>query len=314
MGDTRLIDETGLHGAATLLETAATDLTASGYRALSALDSVSRSRGSVGSVFLVATALDVSVRDLRIRQVFRPPNGPSCPLPSPQIDPSPVNVHGIEDSSEAWQWGAPHDKDDDWIHATLIEGEWGGQVAVRQEDYRGPLGTFSASALAAEAQARTWVGVDDFGIELGGIAEVGVFLAQAEYGLDTRYLDLESEVFVGGEVSVAGDLDLNIFNGDAGFAGGVDAFVGMAAAAEAGIGPESLQVVAGGEVGIGVGIDADVTGTFDDGVLSFEFGASAFLGLGGGFDLGLEIDLGAIGSATVDVFSWAAEGLSSLWN
>lgn len=309
-----MIDRPELETIASLLRSAGAELDACVRTSAEVLGGVGASPLIVSPLYPVGAALDRAARDLARRQIDMdlPEIGLSCAFPAMNVDPRPVRLAGIDDSSETW--GSDHiHEDDDWLRATLFKGAWGGQVAVRRTDIRGPLGTFSASALAAEAQAEAWVGIDDWGIELGGVAEIGLHLAQVEYGLDTRYLDVDGEAFIGGEASVGGTLDLDFLDGDGGFEGGFDAFFGMAAAAETAVGPESARVVAGGEVGIGVGVDIDATATYTDGLLAFDLGASAFLGVGGGFDLGVEIDLGAIGTATVDAFEAAAEWIASLW-
>ena len=105
----------------------------------------------------------------------------------------------------------------------------------------------------------------------------------------------------------------DVASGEVDVGGGVAAFAGVAAATEIGVGPETARVVAGAEAGIGAGFELEGSLTMTDGLLDFDFGASAFLGVGAGFDLSLEIDLGAIGEAAVGVFADATDWVGSLW-
>lgn len=312
MGDLRLINQTGLHRVASQLDGAAGELQTSDRRLMAATEAVAAAAGFAATLRCVAAALEAAAGDLRRRRLEDPPTGLFFIDPSVQIDQRPIGLAAFEGSSESWGVDSLDDRRG-WLRDSVMRGEWRGQVAVRQTDIHGPLGTFSASALTAESQAEVWVGFDDWGLELAGGAGVALQLAQVEYGLDTSYVDVSSEAFVGGEASAFGDLDMAFVDGDAGFEGGVDAFVGMAAAAEVGVGTDAARLVAGGEVGIGFGVDADLAVGYDDGVANFDFGASAFLGLGGGFDMSFDLDLGAIGRATVDVIEGATTWIGSLW-
>ncbi|MDF1596751.1 MAG: hypothetical protein P1T08_11790 [Acidimicrobiia bacterium] len=312
MGDLRLINQTGLYRVASRLDEATGELQSSARALMTVLETVPAVLDHTTALHSVAAALEAAAADLRRRRLEEPPTGPFCEAPTIQIDQRPVGMVGFEGSSEAWGVDAVDDRGR-WLRDSVIRGEWSGRVAARHTDIHGPLGTFSASALTAESRAEGWIGFDDWALELGGGAEVALQLAQVEYGLDTAYVDVSSEAFVGGEASAFGYLDLGFVDGDAGFEGGVDAFVGMAATAELGMGTDTVGLIAGGEVGIGFGVDADLAVGYDDGVASFDFGASAFLGLGGGVDMSFDVDLAAIGKVTVDVIEGASTWIGSLW-
>lgn len=312
MGDLRLINQTGLYPVASLLDDATGELLSSDRALMTVIETVAAAVGFATTLRSIAAELEAAAGDLRRRRLEDPPTGLSCRDSSAQIDQRPVGLAGFEGSSESWGVDSVEDHRR-WLRDSVMRREWNGRVAVQQTDIHGPLGTFSASALTAESQAEVWVGFDDWGLELAGGGGVALQLAQVEYGLKTSYVDVSSEAFVGGEASAFGDLDLAFVDGDAGFEGGVDAFVGMAAAVEVGMGTDAVRLVAGGEAGIGFGVDADLAVGYDDGVASFDFGASAFLGLGGGFDMSFDLDLGAIGKATVDVIEGATTWIGSLW-
>ena len=310
MGVLRFIDQAGVHGLAALLNRAAGEVRSAGRNCLVDLAVLGGSAGAAQQLLPLAAALDVAASDLRRRRIEIMPASFEGKPASPSIDPRPVRLHGFEGSSDRWGTSPIHDGSDR-VRASLLEEEWGAVLAVRRADCEGVLGTFSASAIAAEGQAMGWLGVDDWGIELGFQAGTGLHLVQLDYGLDTRYLDVETEAFIGGEASVGVDLDVS--DGEGSFEGELDAFIGMATAAELGVGPPAARIIGGGEIGIGLGVDVDAALGYAGGVLEFDFGASAFLGVGGGFDLSFDVDLGAIGTATLDLIDGAASWIGSLW-
>ena len=312
MGDLRFIDQTGVHGLAALLDRAAGEVQSAGRSCMVDCAVPGASAGAAQQLLSLAAALEVMAAALRHRWVEIMPAWSECILASPVIDPRPVRLHGSEGSSD--RWGTPPIQDgSDRVRASLLDGEWGAGAAVRRAESHGALGTFSASVVAAEGRAMGWVGVDDWGIELGFQAGIGLHLVQLDYGLDTRYLDVETEAFIGGEASIGIDIDLDLSDGEGGFEGELDAFIGMATAAELGVGPPVARIIGGGEIGIGLGVDVDAALGYAGGALEFDFGASAFLGVGGGFDLSFEVDLGAIGSATLELIDGAASWIGSLW-
>ena len=294
-----------------LSEAAAVVLTTG--RGLSAiLMAGSPASGVLGSLSMVAAALEMSVLDLRRREVETFTVGLWCSAPALQVHPRRVHVAGVGGSSTRWQSGTTGGHDDG-VLGGIVGAEWGAGEAVRHAEHQGQLGTFSAAALAAEGYAAGRVGLHDGALEMAAQADVGLHLVQLGYMLDTRFFDTEAEAYVGGEASIEGNLSFDLAGGDGGFEGGFTAFIGMAAAAEVGVGPETARVIGGGEVGIGLGADLDAAVGFTDGVFDFDFGASAFLGLGGGFDVSLEVDLAAIGEATLGVIEGAADWIASLW-
>jgi hypothetical protein len=157
------------------------------------------------------------------------------------------------------------------------------------------------------------VGVGDWGIDLGIEAEAGAYLAQVEYGLDTAHVDLAAELYVGGEAAVDANVDLDPLDGllmmDAGF----DVFVGVAAGGETRFGSDAAAVTAGGEIGIGFGASGEIDLGLDGGVFRFDMGASGFLGVGGGFDVRVEVDLVDLGTGALDVLEDATGWLSPWW-
>lgn len=186
-------------------------------------------------------------------------------------------------------------------------------MSVREAGHDGRFGTFSAAALAAQGHSLAWVGINGWAVDAGIDIDLDLDLVRVEHGLDTGYFDSGLEAFVGGSASLDGTVDFDVSDGDSGFAAGASAFVGMAAAGEVAVGPESARVVAGGEAGIGLGVEIDAAAGFTDGVFDFDFGASAFLGVGGGFDLSIEVDLGTLAEGTLGVVDGAIEWISSLW-
>jgi hypothetical protein len=295
--DLRFIDEEGLSQIAGLLSRMVLDLHAAG-RAFSSIG-----EGSVLPV--LAGELDSSVADLRSRDHGVGATGSS-------FRPRRVFVEGVDGSSEVWQSGSGnghHDRLRSWV----ARGDWGATSAARSSESHGRLGTFSAAALAAEGVASAWLGSDCWAWEAGFDAHAGADLVNVRHSLDSHFFDSDSEVYLGTEVAAGGTLVFDVASGDVDLGGGVAAFVGLAAASEIGIGPETARVVAGAEAGIGAGFELEGALTMTDGLLDFDFGASAFLGVGAGFDLSLEIDLGAIGEAAVEVFSAATDWVGSLW-
>ena len=312
MPDLRLIDLDGLHEVASMLSEAASVVLATGRGLSATLMTGSPAAGIPGSLSRVAAALEMSASDLIRRELETPTVGLWCRAPALQVHPRRVHFSGVDGFSAHRQSGVAGDHDDG-VMGGIVRGEWGASEAVRHAEHQGQLGTFSAAALAAEGYATGRFGLHDGALEMAAEADLGLHLVQVGHVLDTRLFEAEAEVFVGTEASIEGNLSFDLAGGDAGFDGGLSAFLGMAAAGEVGGGPETARVIAGGEVGIGVGADLDVAAGLTDGVIDFDFGASAFLGLGGGFDVSLEIDLAAIGVTTLEVIEGATDWISSLW-
>ena len=312
MPDLRLIDLDGLHEVASMLSEAASVVLATGRGLSATLMAGSPAAGIPGPLSRVAAVLEMSASDLRRREIEISTVALWCTAPALQIHPRRVHVAGVDGSSTRQQSAVTGDHDDGVLRG-IVRGEWGAREAVRHTEHQGQLGTFSAAALAAEGYAAGRFGLHDGALEMAAEADLGLHLVQFGHVLDTRFFDTEAEAFVGAEASIEGNLSFDLAGGDGGFEGGLTAFIGMAAAAEVGVGPETARVIAGGQVGIGLGADLDAAVGLTDGVFDFDFGASAFLGLGGGFDVSLEVDLAAIGEATLDVIEGATDWISSLW-
>jgi len=310
--DLRFIDLDGLREVASMLSEAATAVVATGRGLSASLMTGGSATGVPGSLSRVAAALEFSASDLRRRELETSAAELWCRAPALQVHPRRVHISGVVGSSTRRQSGVTVENDEGWLGGNA-QGEWGAGEAVRHVEHQGQLGTFSAAALAAEGYAVGRVGLQDGALEIAAEADLGLHLVQLGHVLDTRFLDTEAEAFVGADAAIEGNLSFDPVGGDGGFEGGLTAFIGMAAAAEVGVGPESARVIAGGEVGIGLGADLDAAVGLTDGVFDFDFGASAFLGLGGGFDVSLEVDLAAIGAASIGVIEAATDWISSLW-
>jgi hypothetical protein len=295
--DLRFIDEEGLCQVGRLLARMVLDLHG-GARVLA-------SSGEGSALLVMAGELDRSVADLRSRDDGVGVIGSSFRQRR-------VHVEGVDGSSEVWQSGSGR-ANRDQLQTWVARGDWGGASAIRSSEAHGPLGTFSAAALAAEGVAAAWLGIDDWAVEAGFDARAGADLVNARHSLDSRFFASDSEAYLGAEVAAGGTMVFDAASGDLDIEAGMAAFVGMAAATEIGVGPEAARVVAGAEAGIGAGVELEAALTLTDGLLDFDFGASAFLGVGAGFDLSLEIDLGAIGEAAVGVFEAATDWVGSLW-
>lgn len=299
MGDYRQIDEVGLGHLAARLGDACIELRSIGVPGA----------GDWSRLRLVADALEVTAGDIRRR--WAAVESPMS-VTRPRTDQHPFSMTGFSNASE--QWGNRMEREaDDRVRTNVLRGGWSGSVAVGSHEASGRLGTFSAAALIADGRAEGWVGLEDWGLELGGFAGAGAHLAHAEYGLSLQPGGVAGEVFVGAEVAAGGQLDLRPTDGDLGVDLGLDAFVGMGAAGSVAVGVSGAEVIAGGEVGIGLGLDLDGMAAYSDGRFNFDFGASAFLGLGGGFDFSLEIDLGSIGADVFGALESATEFIGSLW-
>jgi len=295
--DLRFIDEEGLCQIARLLARMALDLHAAGR--------VLASAGEGSALLVLAGELDRSVGDLRSRDDGVEAIGSSFRQRR-------VFVEGVDGSSEVWQSGSGNG-DRARLRTWVARGDWGGAAAIRSSEVHGRLGTFSAAALSAEGVASAWLGVDDWALDAGFDARAGADLVNVGHSFDSRFFDSDGEVYLGAEVAVGGTMVFDAASGEVDLDVGVAAFVGVAAATEIGVGPETTRVVAGAEAGIGAGVELEAAITLTDGLLDFDFGASAFLGVGAGFDLSLEVDLGAIGEAAVGVFEAATDWVGSLW-
>ena len=295
----RQIDQLGLSRVAGLLGEASADLHAIA--------------GVVGPhsshLRLVAANLEWASADLRRRRVVFV----ALRLPPLRTDPRPFSMVGINQASERWEHGS-RNVVEDRVRTSVVGGEWHGSAAARSRAFSGALGTLSAAALVVDGQAEGWIGIEDWGLELGGVVGAGAHLAQIEYGLEAEQVGLAGEVFVGVEAAATGELDLGPTNGDLGIDLGLDAFVGAGAAGSVAVGMSGATVVAGGEVGVGLGLDVDGAATYSDGRFNFDLGASAFLGLGGGFDFTLELDIAAVGSDLLGAVEATTDWIASLWN
>lgn len=309
MADFRLVDQGGLAGLAVLLAGAAAEIAYSG-RAVHAADRASG--GAVEALTAAAAALEGSVHDIRRKSVLADFRGSWFEAPVSDALPGHVRVFGVVGSSETWESGTPGDHDGQ-LRGRLAGGEWNHRVSVGEAERIGRLGTFSVAALAVQGHSLAWVGTSGRGMSAGVEIGLDLDLARVEHGLDAGCLDTELAAFVGGSASLEGTVDFDVSDGDGGFVGAVGAFVGMAAAGEVAVAHGPARMTAGGEAGIGFGVEIDAAAGFTNGVFEFDFGASAFLGVGGGFDWGIEIDLGAVAEGTLGVVDGAVDWISSLW-
>ncbi len=249
---------------------------------------------------LVAGELD-EVSDDLLQRTEAVPTGPRT-----------LRMTGLGGSSDTWSIGdgAVGGRS---VRSFLWGSEWASRAAASEAFYAGLPGTFTAAALVSEGSAAFWASAGLGGVHGGLELQAGAHLVQVEYGVESDYVGMASEVFLGAESVLLTEADLDPSDGDVAVVGSLDAFVGLAAVGAVAVGPESLQVTAGAEAGIGMGIDVDGGAWFADGLLSIDFGASAFLGVGGGVDLTVELDLAALGGAAMDAVDAATEWLVSLW-
>lgn len=255
----------------------------------------------------VGAELREVVEDIRVRRL---PLINHLPQPLHTALHSRAAMYGLAGSSQTWGESRP---DGERLVAAMESWEWSGRAAAREVESGGPGGSLQATALGVRAQAQGWIGFDDWGLELGGAAAGGAYLVRAGGEMGFGPVTAGGEGFVGAEASVEGELDLQPEDGDVGFVGGIDAFAGMAVATATTVGSSHAVATLGGEWGIGIGAEVDASFVFEDGSLSFDFGASAFLGAGGGFDLTVELDLPGLADDVLAAVESVAGWVASLW-
>ncbi len=250
---------------------------------------------------MVAGELDEAADDLRQRAAV-----------GSTIEPRTIGMTGFLGSSDTWSIG-DGDSAGSSVRSFVWGREWAGRAAAQEAVHTGWPGTFAAAALVTEGRTALWASAGLSGVHGGLEAQAGAHLVQVEYGIESDHLGLASEVFLGAEGVLLAEADFDPSDGDVAVVGSLDAFVGLAAVGAVAAGPEAARVTAGAEAGIGLGIDVDGSASFADGLLSVDFGASAFLGVGGGVDLTVELDLASLGGAAMDAVDTATEWLASLW-
>ena len=198
--------------------------------------------------------------------------------------------------------------------ATLIDGQWETGKAAYNETLSGRYGTIEMRGLGYEAGADGSVTIGEDGLLAVGGVSAGAYLAQAGYQGEFGPGYATGEVTVGANVWAEGEFEFNPLEGDVEFEGEVGAFAGVNAQGEVGADFGPLGGSVGGQVGVGVGAGANIDVGFDDGVFELDFGAYAYLGVGGGVDYSIELDVPELVGNIVDVGEDVVDSSWMPWN
>jgi hypothetical protein len=178
------------------------------------------------------------------------------------------------------------------FNVVSVEGSTSADVSVASAEASGEYGSVEVSALGADAEgkAEAAIGVDGtVSAEASGSASV--YVAKAEAQVDLGAVTAEGEVSVGAGVEGAAEVEFDPANGDVQASVEAGGYVGVRAEGEVKAEVGAAEATAEGDIGVGLGAEVKADIGIEDGKFSLDIGASAYLGVGGGGELSLEIDV-----------------------
>lgn len=217
-------------------------------------------------------------------------------------------------SGREWQKGDQFDPEYTGFRATLAEDEWKTGKAAYDETFSGRYGTINVKGLGYDVEAEGSISLGEDGLLAAGGVSAGAYLAQAGYQGQFGPGYATGEVTVGAEVWAEGEFEFNPLEGDVEFEGEVGAFAGVNAQGEVGAEFGPLNGSVGGQIGVGAGAGANIDVGFDDGVFEFDFGAYAYLGVGGGVDYSIELDVPELAGNIVELGEEVVDAPWLPWN
>lgn len=141
-------------------------------------------------------------------------------------------------------------------------------------------------------------GVDE--VEVGAYVSASAHVVRGEAGIEAGPVNGGVEGSIGAQASAEANLEVDLSDGTLQVETGLDAFAGGEIGASAGVDVGVAGVEGGfeGKAGVGAEFEADVG--FEDGEFNASFELGAALGLGGGFDVEVSVDVGGMASGAVD--------------
>lgn len=181
--------------------------------------------------------------------------------------------------------------------------------SVIGSEYSGQYGTVRGDLLGYETGAEFQVGLDDDGLEVDMGAGAEAYVARVGYEEQVGFIGFDASAQVGAEVGAEAQIEFNPLEGDLEVEAEVGGFIGVSADAEAQaeLGPAIIGV--GGTIGAGLGAHAYGEIGFDDWVFRADGGAGAFIGIGGGVDFSVEIDIPELAEGIVDLGEMGVDAL-----
>jgi hypothetical protein len=164
-------------------------------------------------------------------------------------------------------------------------------VSVASASASGENASAEVSVLGAYAQGETAAGFGPGTARAEASGSAGVYLAKAEAEINAGPVSASGEVAVGAEVEGATQVEFDPAKGDVNASAEASAFVGVRAEGEVKAEVGAAEASAQGDVGAGLGADVKAEVGLEDGTLTLDVGAHAYLGVGGGGELSLEIDV-----------------------
>jgi hypothetical protein len=173
----------------------------------------------------------------------------------------------------------------------VVSVEGSRDVSVASASASGEHGSIEVSALGAQAQGEAAAGFGPGTVRAEASGSAGVYLAKAEAEVNAGPLSASGEVAVGAEVEGATQVEFDPAQGDVNASAEASAFVGVRAEGETKVEVGAAEASAQGDVGAGLGAEVKAEVGLEDGTLTLDVGAHAYLGVGGGGELSLEIDV-----------------------
>lgn len=174
---------------------------------------------------------------------------------------------------------------------------WDGQAATG-------IGTFGASALAAEAASSGSVEYKDGDLQAKGGFEAGAYAAKGTYDAQAGALGVAAVGYIGANVQGEGGIAVNPLEGDLGVNAELEAFVGAKLEGEAELSGEVAGVdVSGGVSGgisYGLGATAKADVGMDDWNFCVDLELGATVGLGAEVGVNFEVNVQEAATSVVD--------------
>lgn len=173
-------------------------------------------------------------------------------------------------------------------------------VSVASAGVSGDNGSIKVSVLGADAQGAAAAGFGPGTVRAEASGSASVYAAKVEAEVHAGPLSAAGEVAVGAEVEGAAEAEFDPAQGDVDVSAEAAVFAGVRAEGEAKAEIGAAEASAKGDVGAGIGADVKAEFGVEDGKFTLDFGAHAYLGVGGGGEFSIEVDVPELAGDVAD--------------
>lgn len=180
----------------------------------------------------------------------------------------------------------------DHVDPSVTLYQQGGEHSANALEYGDEDGPAYVAFGSAREEHETSLKLDKNGLAVAATGTAGVYAAYASSTTSGKFgaatYGQHTTAYVGAEAS--GNVGGSIGKDGVKVSAGGEAFAGGKIRSDGSVSAHGVTATGGGELSYGIGAHADIDGSFSTHSVGVHFDVGATLGVGGGFDVGLEVD------------------------